>query len=187
VIRFLSSKLFNLLANNLIWIACVICREETIWIVGPLVIAYLWILIGSTPVRLTQIFIPAFIGITLDSILTLAGVFEFDNTNLFLPLWMIILWVAFSTTLTSSLHFLGKNKFIASAVGCIAVPLNYLAGEGFGAVEFGYEYLLTAIGLCFLWSILLPLLYFSTQFQFNKAREFVKYRVTNGIALVLGH
>lgn len=182
--RFLCSKPFNLIANNLIWIACVIGREGTIWIVLPFVIAYTFILIGNTTVRIEQIFIPAFIGVTLDSFLTMAGVFQFESTTLFLPLWMIVLWISFSTSLTSSLHFLGERMFIASAVGCIALPLNYLAGKGLGAVAFGHDYLLTVIGLCLLWAVFLPILYFSTQFQFNKVREFTKCRVVNGIALV---
>lgn len=183
MIRFLSSKPFNLLANNLVWIACVFGREKTIWIVGPLVIAYISILISSKTVRLEQILAPALIGITLDSSLTLAGVFQFANTTLFLPLWMIVLWISFATSLTNSLRFLGERKLIASAVGCIAVPLNYLAGEGLGAVSFGYDYLLTNIGLCLLWAIGLPLLFFSTQFQLKKAREFIKCRVIDGIAV----
>jgi hypothetical membrane protein len=161
----------------------VIGREETIWIVGPLVIAYGAILIVRKTVRLEQIAIPAFIGIALDSILTLAGVFQFDNTFFLLPSWMIFLWIAFSSTLTSSLCLLGKRKIIASAVGCIGIPINYLAGEGLGAVTFGYSYLATTIGLCFLWAICLPLLYFSTQVQFTKIREFFKTRATDELGV----
>tara|TARA_B110000444_G_C18763035_1_gene558574 strand:+ start:351 stop:812 length:462 start_codon:yes stop_codon:yes gene_type:complete len=153
----------------------VIGREEAFWIVAPLVLAYVLVLISSNTVRLEQILAPALIGILIDSSLTLAGVFQFPNTTLFLPLWMIVLWISFSTSLTNSLHFLEKRNLTTSVVGCIAFPLNYLAGKELGAVAFGHDYLLTAIGLCLLWAAFLPILFFSTQFHLNKIREFIKY------------
>lgn len=170
-----SSKPFNIIFNNLIWIACVIGREDYVWIVAPVVIAYISILIRSNPARLDQIFAPALLGISIDSFLTFVGVFQFSSPSLFLPLWMMVLWLSFSTSLTNSLQFLGKKKFITSVVGCIAIPANYLAGERLGAVTFAHDYLLTTIILCSLWAIGLPLLYFLTRFQYNKVRELAEY------------
>ena len=169
--KYLASKPFNLIANNLIWIGCVIGREQTIWLVGPAVIAYVAILMQARTVKLHQIAIPAIIGIGLDASLTLSGLYQFENASLILPLWLIVLWIAFSTTLTSSLHLFGKNKFIAAAVGSIGIPINYLVGERLGAVVFGESHLLTIVILCILWAICLPLLYCATEFSFGRIRE----------------
>jgi hypothetical protein len=169
--RFLIAKPFNLIANNLIWIGCVIGREQTIWLIGPAVIVYVAILVNTQTVKFYQIAIPAMIGISVDSVLTLLGIYQFENTSLILPLWLIILWIAFSTTLTSSLHMLGKNKIIAVAIGSIGMPINYLAGERLGAVYFGQSHLVTISLLCILWAICLPLLYHATEFSFGRARK----------------
>lgn len=169
--KVLVSKPFNLIANNLIWIGCVIGREQTIWLIGPAVIVYAVILVNTRTVKFYQIAVPAMIGISVDSVLTLSGIYQFENTSLLLPLWLIILWIAFSTTLTSSLHILGKNKIIAAGIGSVGMPINYLAGERLGAVYFGQAHLVTITILCVLWAICLPLLYHATNFSFGKALE----------------
>tara|TARA_B100001146_G_C16069088_1_gene385569 strand:- start:321 stop:725 length:405 start_codon:yes stop_codon:yes gene_type:complete len=125
--RLLTSKPFNLIANNLAWIGCVIGREQTIWLIGPLVITYAAFLISTGTINLSQIAIPAMIGISVDSVLTLSGIYQFENTSLILPLWLIILWIAFSTTLTSSLSILWRHKIMVIAIGGTGMPINYLA------------------------------------------------------------
>ena len=169
--KYLASKPFNLIANNLIWIGCVIGREQAIWMVGPAVIAYVAFLIISRTIKIHQVAIPAVTGIAIDSSLTLSGFYQFENTSLILPLWLIILWIAFSTTLTSSLHIFGKNKIVAAAVGCVGIPANYFAGERLGAVVFGQTHLMTIVLLCILWAVCLPLLYRVTELSLGRARE----------------
>ena len=170
-IEYLASKPFNFVANNLIWVGCVIGREDTILLVAPAVIVYVAVLLYSKMVEVHQIVFPTMIGLAIDSALTLSGIYQFENTSLLLPLWLIVLWVAFATSLTSSLQYFGKNKFIAAAIGCVGIPINYLAGERLGAVYFGETHLITISILCILWAICLPVLYYAAEFSFSRTRE----------------
>ena len=79
------------MANNLIWVGCVIGREEYVWIVAPLVIIYISILVVNSSIRIEQVFIPAFIGITIDSLLNLVGVYQFANANILIHIWLLFL------------------------------------------------------------------------------------------------
>lgn len=168
--RLLISKPFNFMANNLIWAGCVIGREQYAWLVAPSVIIYVSILVVNSSIRIEQVFIPAFIGITIDSLLTLLGVYQFANASVLPPLWLLILWIAFASSLTSSLSFLGRRKIAASIFGAVGVPINYLAGAGLDAVSFGHSYFITAIGLCALWAVGLPFLFYATQVQVAKIK-----------------
>jgi len=129
-----------------------------IWLIAPLVLSYVALLVTTESIRLSQIVFPVFIGIFVDLVLTLTGVFQFSSNSPLLPFWLVILWIAFATTLTQSLSFLGKNVFAACLFGAIGFPLNYSVGERLGAVAFGESYLITLILLCLLWAILLPVM-----------------------------
>jgi hypothetical protein len=158
-VNIILSRPFNLLAFNLMWLGCVLGREQLLWLVAPLVIAYSALLIGSGRVNVYQLAIPALLGVSADTLLTVVGIFQFNNTILFIPLWLSVLWLAFATTLTQSLQWLGKHKLVAAAIGAVAVPFNYAVGERLGAVSFPGDYLFTMLVLGALWALLLPLLF----------------------------
>ena len=77
------------------------------------------------------------LGVSIDSLLTVLGVFQFGPTLFFIPLWLVLLWAAFTTTLFLSLEIVGRSKWIAAICGALAFPFNYAVGERLGAVSFG--------------------------------------------------
>lgn len=160
---FLLSMPFNLIAFNVIWPAIVIGRDTLIWLLAPTVLLYAALLIARGRVKTSQIVLPAAAGILVDTCLSLSGVYQFENTSSLLPVWMIVLWFAFATTLSQSLAILGRNKLIASMVGALAVPLNYIVGERLGAMSFGYDMFLTVVVMSVVWAVLLPLLFYLAQ------------------------
>ena len=113
--------------------------------------------IGDLKVR--QILLPAIIGITIDSSLTFFGIFIFPDSSLIIPFWLIVLWINFSTTITLSLSFIGKNKLVAFGLGATALPFNYTVGERLGAVTFGEPYLFSILVLVLVWSVSFPILF----------------------------
>jgi len=157
-VKILLSKPFNLVAFNIVWLSCVIGRENLIWLIAPLVLSYVALLVATESIKLYQIVLPVSIGVCVDLVLAIAGVFEFSNSSPLLPLWLVVLWIAFAATLTQSLNFLSKNMIVACFFGAIGFPLNYSVGERLGAVSFEESYLITMIILCLLWAILLPVL-----------------------------
>lgn len=156
--RALLSRPFNAVAYYFIWLGCVLGREEWLPLVAPLVIAYILLLLARRCLTPAQWLLPAGLGIAVDVSLSLAGVLNFDS-SLVLPLWMVILWLAFATTLSSSLAFLNRYRIIAGIAGALAFPLNYWAGERFGAVELGEPTWLSLAALGLIWAGGLPLAY----------------------------
>ena len=97
------------------------------------------------------------LGVVVDSLLSAFGVFDFGAQ--LVPIWLCLLWVAFATTLTRAFAFLGKRYWLAALVGGVAVPFNYGAGAGFGAVSLPLDATTTALVLIAVWAVLLPVLF----------------------------
>lgn len=112
------------------------------------------------------------IGILIDSFFTAIGFFRFDQSNLYLPLWMCMLWVAFATTLPLSLRMAGKSIYLSAATGAIGFPFSYYLGAKFGAVSFSLPFPMVATILTITWAIVLPLMFHlvnRTKIQLNEA------------------
>ena len=163
-----SSKLCNIIFFNLMWVGLVIGRESLLGLTVPMVLIYSAILVFIEIIKIQQLLVPAALGIAIDSILTMLGIFDFGDTTLLIPLWLITLWIAFSTTLTQSLKFVGNNWLVTVTSGAIILPFNYAVGERLGAVTFTENYFLTVFIIGIIWSMCLPLLFASTDESFKK-------------------
>mgnify|MGYP006268675081 CR=1 FL=1 len=100
------------------------------------------------------------IGVILDSALLFAKFIEFKQANAYgldfiTPWWMIILWLCFGSTISTSLAWL-KNKLILSGIcGGIGGVCAYWGGYQLGAIShIEQPYGLIAIGV--LWAIAFP-------------------------------
>lgn len=167
--QFLLSRPCNLILYNLIWLGCVLGRDQLVVPVSILVTGYLALLVYHGRMLPQQIVLPAAIGIGVDLVLTLSGLFAFGNAPLIIPLWLIVLWLAFSSTLVLSLDFLGRNKWLAALAGAVAFPVNYSVGERLDAVAFGQPAIAIAVTLACIWALLLPMLFMITR-QFREVR-----------------
>jgi len=163
-----SSKLCNIIFFNLMWVGLVIGRESLLGLTVPMVLIYSAILVFIEIIKIQQLLVPAALGIAIDSILTMLGIFDFGDTTLLIPLWLITLWIAFSTTLTQSLKFVGNNWLVTVTSGAIILPFNYAVGERLGAVTFTENYFLTVFIIGIIWSMCLPLLFATTDESFKK-------------------
>ncbi len=157
--QIVTSKFLNIIVFNLLWIGLVLGRETLIHLTLPSLLIYLACLFRIGELKVHQILIPALIGITIDSSLTFFGIFIFPESSLIIPFWLIVLWINFSTTLTLSLSFIGKNKLVAFGLGATALPFNYTVGERLGAVTFGDPYLFSILILALVWSVSFPILF----------------------------
>jgi hypothetical protein len=100
------------------------------------------------------------IGFGWDSLLVALGVFSYPSGTLAAgtaPVWMLMLWLVFATTLNVSLRWMKTLPVPAIAIGAIGGPLAYYAGFKLGAVEFADP--VVALGAQAAgWSVILPLL-----------------------------
>ncbi len=166
--QIVTSKFVNIIIFNLLWVGLVLGRESLIHITFPSLLIYLICLLSIGDLKVHQILLPSAIGITIDSSLTFFGIFIFTGSSLIIPFWLIILWINFSTTLTLSLSFIGKNKLIAFGLGATALPFNYTVGERLGAVTFGDPYLFSILVLVLIWSVSFPILFIVSNENFIK-------------------
>ncbi|WP_136679863.1 DUF2878 domain-containing protein [Neptunomonas sp. XY-337] len=104
------------------------------------------------------------VGFSVDSLLTVAGVFTFPSLILSLPpIWLLLLWFAFSATLRNSLSVLRKYRVLASVLGAVAGASTYIAAAKLGAVELSFGYLATFLLLLPVWAVLFPCLLVLTE------------------------
>ena len=166
--QIVTSKFLNIIVFNLLWVGLVLGRESLIQFTLPSLLVYLACLLRIGDLKVHQILLPATIGITIDSSLTFFGIFIFPESSLIIPFWLILLWINFSTTITLSLSFIGKNKLVAFGLGATALPFNYTVGERLGAVTFGEPYLFSILIIILVWSVSFPILFIVSHENFTE-------------------
>ena len=164
---FLCSKLFNLVFFNAMWLLCVLGRNELLWLSVPLLAAYASLLLVAGKLQITQLLLPALVGLTVDSVMVIGGLLEFNSQQL-LPLWLVMLWLNFSITLALALQWLGRHFWLSAVAGAVAFPLNYSIGEQFNAVTYSAPYPLVISVMAAVWAIGLPGLYQLRAFAIHK-------------------
>ena len=169
--KFLLSKPFNVVAFNLTWLGCVVGRESYWWAFAPVVAGYLTLLVQYRIFRIRQFLMLFGLGVSIDSLLTVLGVFQFGPTLFFIPLWLVLLWAAFTTTLFLSLEIVGRSKWIAAICGALAFPFNYAVGERLGAVSFGSSDTFALAALSAIWAIALPAMFWLAENGIRRTDE----------------
>ena len=144
------------------WFLCVLTPSMSTDYAGVFaMLLYLAIVLRFIEAKLSAFFLIALagsIGGSVDGILTYAGWYAFPNKEPWTPIYLYAIWFGFAATLATSLSWLKSRYALASLLGAIFGPLNYLAGERLGAVSFPNGVDKTMIMLAFLWSLELPLL-----------------------------
>jgi hypothetical protein len=166
LIQLNNKTLGNALAFNGFWALACVGQDAAL----PITIAALVILVLATPdIGKTCLLAAriATIGILADIVLTRSEIFIFPD-HAFVPLWLALLWLGFSTTLVRSLKFLNRHLLLAALFGAIGGPSSYFAGYRFGAVEFGYELIPTLLLLAAIWACLLPLFFTLARQLYNE-------------------
>lgn len=159
--RLVDTVWFNAVWFQATWFCCVIGREA--WLpVALLSLALHFALVDDRIAELRRLWPIAAIGIAVDVVLTLAGVFVFEAVFI-VPMWLVALWWVFAAALYRSFAKIGQSLWLAAVLGGIAVPLNYRVGAGLGAVSLPYGELMSLTVLVAVWSLLLPLLYWVSQ------------------------
>lgn len=154
----------NILLFQLGWFACVLAgASDHPWVgtITACVIVVLHLLRSYIPVdELKLVLCVTFIGVTWDSILTMAMLMRFDSGILvdgMVPHWLIAMWALFATTLNVSLRWLRSSYMLTAVIGLIGGPAAYYAGHRLGAVTFSdTPVTLLVIGVG--WMVILPIL-----------------------------
>lgn len=148
---------FNAVWFQATWFCCVLGREP--WLpVTLLSLALHFYLVSDRGREFRRLLPIAMVGIGVDVMLTLVGVFDFDSAMI-VPGWLMALWWVFAAALYRSFAKIGQSVWLAALLGGIAVPFNYMVGAGLGAVSLPLGEMLSVVILVAIWIFLLPLLY----------------------------
>jgi hypothetical protein len=157
------SVISNFLLFQLGWFASVLggAYDQAVLgsVIALIVIAY-HIYRAPEAMKELQLLAAALImGFIFESILTYQGLARYSHGQPFeaiAPLWMIIMWPLFATTLNVSLRWL-KNlaPLLNACIGALLAPLAYYAGNRLGAVTYD-NFTISMSVIAIVWAALLP-------------------------------
>lgn len=164
--------LLNILYFQFGWFACVIGAAHGMPWLGPLLAIPIvwWHLRNARIIRaeLLLLAIVTLLGSTFDQVLLSLGWVEYGPSNWpssLLPVWMVALWLLFSTTLNVSLRWMHGRTVIALIFGFFGGPLAYIGGTKLGALTWVQPDSLL-IALASGWAFMMPaLLWLSKRFD----------------------
>jgi hypothetical protein len=155
-----GSRLLNAVLFQLGWFACVLGGDLiAVAVTATILFAHSqffmrsrreWLLFGVVPLM----------GVALDSLWVYSGVLDFPQANFLIPIWLICLWMVFSTSLCHSFQWLQRRLLLASLLGAIAGPSSYLAGAAMADVVIAEPRLISIVLMSLAWSLLFPLMLF---------------------------
>jgi len=156
--------LWNIGSINLGWFTSVLGAANGYNWLGPAFVAVLVMIhLNLIPARrreLATLAAAAAFGYTIDSMMVLAGVFDFPaHARLGAPstVWMVALWINFAMALNVALHWLQHKYLLAALLGAIGGPVAYFGGTRFGGLVApdGIAVLVGAVAVQ--WAIATPL------------------------------
>jgi hypothetical protein len=126
--------LLNIIGFQLCWIACVIGGNLWASLCVSLFMFWHWCQLKTG--ELWLIITITLVGTLFDSLLLNLDLLTFPSyEGPLIPLWLILLWTAFSATLYHSMAWLLKKPLLAATLGAVAAPWSYYAGSLFDAVQ----------------------------------------------------
>ena len=158
------SLVINFILFQLGWFACVLGGAYDQVLIGCLVaisvIAFHIYQAKDTMRELRLLILALIIGIIYESLMVSLALAQYEHGQalpFIAPLWIILMWPLFATTLNLSMRWM-KNlaPLLIALLGAILAPFAYLAGERLGAVVYDDIILsMSIIGIA--WALLLPL------------------------------
>jgi hypothetical protein len=170
-----SLKILNFVWFQTIWWLVILFRNDAVLPVIGLII--LWLVFSPKRVQDIKLMsMVLIIGTVTDALLTVFGIFIFDETNTLvalwpIPIWLSLLWAAFAGTVYHSLTMFKGRTLLAALGGAVFAPLSYIAGAKFGAVELGVSLMWSYIIIAMVWSVIFPLCFYLSM---NVDRDTVK-------------
>lgn len=166
----MNTRLLNLALFQLGWLICLYGGDG--WALMCCVLLLLvhtrFVMTDTREVAIILCFTA--LGCAVDSLLSLAGVFLFDNDVLVIPLWLVCIWSLFATTLCHGFLWLRERLLLASLLGGVFGTASYVAGSKIAAVSFGMPFWLTVTVLALVWAMIFPLgVYFSGRYMKTEA------------------
>ena len=80
------------------------------------------------------------LGIIMDAVLYACQIYSFPTTEVMplvnIPLWLLLMWLAFSSSLFSTLHWALSKPIMFVLICAVFGPLSYVVGKQIGIINF---------------------------------------------------
>jgi hypothetical protein len=142
------------------WFACVIGDYKgfpSLGIILGLIYLTLFLYFANDRVKAIKICIKySVLGIIFDSFLSYSGLYVINSSFMFgfIPIWLVVLWISFSTLFVDILIFLKKRRFISFLAGFLLVPPTYYVGIALNIAK-SNNLFLTILTMAIFWGTLL--------------------------------
>jgi hypothetical protein len=154
----------NFIGFQVGWLACVVGAARGrvgLGVLVALLIVAVQLLLNPRPLRLIGLIgLAALLGLVWDTVPPALGLMQYPDglwPAPFAPVWIVVMWMLFATTLGGVLRSLQQRPWLAALVGAAGAPLAYYGGARLGALALIRPVpalLAEAAG----WALLLPLL-----------------------------
>ena len=147
--------LVNLAIYQVGWFIFVLGGDALAWIILILLTVHLYL----SPCRKADLLMAAallLVGLVFDGTLAGIGFFSFKSRFFPIPLWLMAVWLIFSTLPNHSLSWLQNRLVLSGIFGALGGPLAYWAGVRMGAATFNWPLPQSLLLLALLWGALMP-------------------------------
>lgn len=122
----IQHKIVSFVLFNALWLSAVAGREDYIVLSGVLLVLQFIYSTLVAKVSWTLILRLFAVGLLLEAIVISLGIIDFVGG--YFPLWLVMLWLGFSSMAPVALDWLAPKTTFAILVGMVSGPLSYVAG-----------------------------------------------------------
>ena len=145
----------NICAYQAVWALCVFFGNFGALISLPILAGHL-LFMPHRREDLQMMGLLLLTGCIVDGMLHFFGLISFTETNIPIPIWLMVIWLALALLPNHSLNWMKGRPMLSSAFGAIGGPLAYWAGVKAGAAEFGQALLPSILLLGLIWTLIWP-------------------------------
>lgn len=151
------SSIINLVIFQAAWFSAALLRDGSIIILVLLLAVHAYF----SPKKQLDLYTVMWvlpIGIASELLMILTGLLSYQS-ELMLPIWMVLLWVHLSISLNHSLEWMQKIPVIwQSVLAALAGAGSYAAATNLGAINLPNSQVVSLMIIAVIWGIQLPLM-----------------------------
>ena len=159
-------NIINFLVFQVNWAICVFGAAKGYPWLG-VIFVLIWVIIHLYIHRLfvfIELPVLFFTGLIVNNFIAFPAYAQLGHLS---PLWMVALWISFSTTFRHSMSWLRHKYIFASVFAFIGGPLAYFAGQKIGAIN-GINTLSSVMAIGIFWALVFPSILYALNYYEKK-------------------
>ena len=153
----LQKNIFNIVAFNAVWLLCVLGGSAVAVVAVVATIAVHMKFVSNHTRELAFIGLVAVFGLVVETSLLHFGVLKSPGQSIIPPVWLLMLWPLFATTINHSTSWFQNHLRVSMLAGGIAGSLTYITGAKLTDYEIVDPFLPSMAKLVLVWMVVFPL------------------------------